>query len=129
MNEEAISLAAITNRCKGGIGEGWARIHSSDSAEGSEEGKPQRWLTAKELTSEDEAEPSGKRKAEDDNKANKKHKKYEIGDEEEEDYDWSAICENMLYILLYSMFYKYYVHMSYFDRNGKYYMISPIHRT
>lgn len=40
-----------------------------------------------------------------------------ISDEEEEDDDWSTKCENILYILLYSLFYKYNVNMSYFDWN------------
>lgn len=73
--EESNHLSAVKSWYKGGIEEGGARIHSSDSVEGSEEGKAQRLLKAKELTSEDVAEPSRKTKAEDDNKANKKHKK------------------------------------------------------
>lgn len=41
-----------------------------------------------------------------------------ISDEEEEDDDWSIKwSENILYILLYSLFYKYDVNMSYFDWN------------
>ncbi|XP_019359771.1 PREDICTED: RNA polymerase-associated protein LEO1 [Gavialis gangeticus] len=85
--DEAISLAAIKNRYKGGIREERARIYSSDSDEGSDEDRTQRLLKAKKLTSDEEGEPSGKRKAEDDDKANKKHKKYVISDEEEEDDD------------------------------------------
>ncbi|XP_060115939.1 RNA polymerase-associated protein LEO1 isoform X1 [Heteronotia binoei] len=83
--EEAISLAAIKNRYKGGIREERARIYSSDSDEGSDEDKAQRLLKAKKLSSDEEGEPSGKRKAEDDDKASKKHKKYVISDEEDED--------------------------------------------
>ncbi|XP_053896927.1 RNA polymerase-associated protein LEO1 isoform X1 [Malaclemys terrapin pileata] len=83
--EEAISLAAIKNRYKGGIREERARIYSSDSDEGSDEDRTQRLLKAKKLTSDEEGEPSGKRKAEDDDKASKKHKKYVISDEEEDD--------------------------------------------
>ncbi|KAJ6664066.1 hypothetical protein lerEdw1_008281 [Lerista edwardsae] len=83
--EEAISLAAIKNRYKGGIREERARIYSSDSDEGSDEDKAQRLLKAKKLNSDEEGEPSGKRKAEDDDKASKKHKKYVISDEEDED--------------------------------------------
>ncbi|KAM9270867.1 RNA polymerase-associated protein LEO1 isoform 1-T1 [Cariama cristata] len=85
--DDAISLAAIKNRYKGGIREERARIYSSDSDEGSDEDKAQRLLKAKKLTSDEEGEPSGKRKAEDDDKASKKHKKYVISDEEEEDDD------------------------------------------
>ncbi|KAM7102385.1 RNA polymerase-associated protein LEO1 isoform X1 [Ciconia boyciana] len=85
--DDAISLAAIKNRYKGGIREERARIYSSDSDEGSDEDKTQRLLKAKKLTSDEEGEPSGKRKAEDDDKASKKHKKYVISDEEEEDDD------------------------------------------
>ncbi|XP_034987663.2 RNA polymerase-associated protein LEO1 [Zootoca vivipara] len=85
--EEAISLAAIKNRYKGGIREERARIYSSDSDEGSDEDKTQRLLKAKKLNSDEEGEPSGKRKAEDDEKASKKHKKYVISDEEDEDED------------------------------------------
>ncbi|XP_044294847.1 RNA polymerase-associated protein LEO1 [Varanus komodoensis] len=85
--EEAISLAAIKNRYKGGIREERARIYSSDSDEGSDEDKTQRLLKAKKLNSDEEGEPSGKRKAEDDDKASKKHKKYVISDEEDEDED------------------------------------------
>ncbi|KAM5235540.1 RNA polymerase-associated protein LEO1 [Ctenodactylus gundi] len=81
--EEAISLAAIKNRYKGGIREERARIYSSDSEDGSEDDKAQRLLRAKKLTSDEEGEPSGKRKAEDDERANKKHKKYVISDEED----------------------------------------------
>ncbi|XP_053129084.1 RNA polymerase-associated protein LEO1 [Hemicordylus capensis] len=83
--EEAISLAAIKNRYKGGIREERARIYSSDSDEGSDEEKAQRLLKAKKLNSDEEGEPSGKRKAEDDDKASKKPKKYVISDEEDED--------------------------------------------
>ncbi|XP_062484408.1 RNA polymerase-associated protein LEO1 isoform X2 [Pezoporus occidentalis] len=85
--DDAISLAAIKNRYKGGIREERARIYSSDSDEGSDEDKTQRLLKAKKLTSDEEGEPSGKRKAEDDDKASKKHKKYVISDEEEDDDD------------------------------------------
>ncbi|XP_028562001.2 RNA polymerase-associated protein LEO1 [Podarcis muralis] len=85
--EEAISLAAIKNRYKGGIREERARIYSSDSDEGSDEDKTQRLLKAKKLNSDEEGEPSGKRKAEDDEKASKKHKKYVISDEEDEEED------------------------------------------
>ncbi|XP_042330982.1 RNA polymerase-associated protein LEO1 [Sceloporus undulatus] len=85
--EEAISLAAIKNRYKGGIREERSRIYSSDSDEGSDEDKTQRLLKAKKLNSDEEGEPSGKRKAEDDDKASKKHKKYVISDEEDEDED------------------------------------------
>ncbi|XP_061451525.1 RNA polymerase-associated protein LEO1 [Rhineura floridana] len=85
--EEAISLAAIKNRYKGGIREERARIYSSDSDEGSDEDKAQRLLKAKKLNSDEEGEPSGKRKGEDDEKATKKHKKYVISDEENEDED------------------------------------------
>ncbi|KAL7980047.1 hypothetical protein Chor_001315 [Crotalus horridus] len=83
--EEAISLAAIKNRYKGGIREERARIYSSDSDDGSDEEKTQRLLKAKKLNSDEEGEPSGKRKAEDDEKASKKQKKYVISDEEDED--------------------------------------------
>ncbi|XP_015280966.1 PREDICTED: RNA polymerase-associated protein LEO1 [Gekko japonicus] len=83
--EEAISLAAIKNRYKGGIREERARIYSSDSDEGSDEDKAQRLLKAKKLSSDEEGEPSGKRKAEDDDKVSKKQKKYVISDEEDED--------------------------------------------
>uniref|UniRef100_A0A8B9CYB5 RNA polymerase-associated protein LEO1 n=1 Tax=Anser brachyrhynchus TaxID=132585 RepID=A0A8B9CYB5_9AVES len=85
--DDAISLAAIKNRYKGGIREERARIYSSDSDEGSDEDKTQRLLKAKKLTSDEEGEPSGKRKAEDDDKASKKHKKYVISDEEDDDDD------------------------------------------
>ncbi|KAM9532928.1 RNA polymerase-associated protein LEO1 isoform 1-T1 [Guaruba guarouba] len=85
--DDAISLAAIKNRYKGGIREERARIYSSDSDEGSDEDKTQRLLKAKKLNSDEEGEPSGKRKAEDDDKASKKHKKYVISDEEEDDDD------------------------------------------
>ncbi|KAM6426576.1 RNA polymerase-associated protein LEO1 [Liasis olivaceus] len=85
--EEAISLAAIKNRYKGGIREERARIYSSDSDDGSDEEKAQRLLKAKKLNSDEEGEPSGKRKAEDDDKASKKQKKYVISDEEDEDED------------------------------------------
>ncbi|XP_063170268.1 RNA polymerase-associated protein LEO1 [Candoia aspera] len=85
--EEAISLAAIKNRYKGGIREERARIYSSDSDDGSDEEKAQRLLKAKKLNSDEEGEPSGKRKAEDDEKASKKQKKYVISDEEDEDED------------------------------------------
>ncbi|KAM3663260.1 RNA polymerase-associated protein LEO1 isoform X1 [Ammospiza nelsoni] len=85
--DDAISLAAIKNRYKGGIREERARIYSSDSDEGSDEDKTQRLLKAKKLNSDEEGEPSGKRKADDDDKASKKPKKYVISDEEEEDDD------------------------------------------
>uniref|UniRef100_U3FCB3 RNA polymerase-associated protein LEO1 n=1 Tax=Micrurus fulvius TaxID=8637 RepID=U3FCB3_MICFL len=83
--EEAISLAAIKNRYKGGIREERARIYSSDSDDGSDEEKAQRLLKAKKLNSDEEGEPSGKRKAEDDEKVSKKQKKYVISDDEDED--------------------------------------------
>ncbi|XP_066491614.1 RNA polymerase-associated protein LEO1 isoform X2 [Tiliqua scincoides] len=51
--EEAISLAAIKNRYKGGIREERARIYSSDSDEGSDEDKTQRLLKAKKLNSDE----------------------------------------------------------------------------
>ncbi|XP_048724182.2 RNA polymerase-associated protein LEO1 isoform X2 [Caretta caretta] len=51
--EEAISLAAIKNRYKGGIREERARIYSSDSDEGSDEDRTQRLLKAKKLTSDE----------------------------------------------------------------------------
>ncbi|XP_075287820.1 RNA polymerase-associated protein LEO1 isoform X3 [Opisthocomus hoazin] len=54
--DDAISLAAIKNRYKGGIREERARIYSSDSDEGSDEDKTQRLLKAKKLTS-DEVNP------------------------------------------------------------------------
>ncbi|RMB94396.1 hypothetical protein DUI87_29206 [Hirundo rustica rustica] len=85
--DDAISLAAIKNRYKGGIREERARIYSSDSDEGSDEDKTQRLLKAKKLNSDEEGEPSGKRKADDDDKASKKPKKYVISDEEEDDDD------------------------------------------
>uniref|UniRef100_A0A8C5T6S5 RNA polymerase-associated protein LEO1 n=1 Tax=Malurus cyaneus samueli TaxID=2593467 RepID=A0A8C5T6S5_9PASS len=85
--DDAISLAAIKNRYKGGIREERARIYSSDSDEGSDEDRTQRLLKAKKLNSDEEGEPSGKRKADDDDKASKKPKKYVISDEEEEDDD------------------------------------------
>uniref|UniRef100_A0A6J0THN7 RNA polymerase-associated protein LEO1 n=1 Tax=Pogona vitticeps TaxID=103695 RepID=A0A6J0THN7_9SAUR len=83
--EEAISLAAIKNRYKGGIREERARIYSSDSDEGSDEDKSQRTTKSKKLNSDEEGETSGKRKAEDDDKASKKHRKYVVSDEEDED--------------------------------------------
>ncbi|XP_075620284.1 RNA polymerase-associated protein LEO1 isoform X2 [Balearica regulorum gibbericeps] len=52
--DDAISLAAIKNRYKGGIREERARIYSSDSDEGSDEDKTQRLLKAKKLTSDEE---------------------------------------------------------------------------
>ncbi|KAG8145020.1 hypothetical protein E2320_013406 [Naja naja] len=76
--EEAISLAAIKNRYKGGIREERARIYSSDSDDGSDEEKAQRLLKAKKLNSDE-------RKAEDDEKVSKKQKKYVISDDEDED--------------------------------------------
>ncbi|ETE59058.1 RNA polymerase-associated protein LEO1, partial [Ophiophagus hannah] len=51
--EEAISLAAIKNRYKGGIREERARIYSSDSDDGSDEEKAQRLLKAKKLNSDE----------------------------------------------------------------------------
>ncbi|XP_070809921.1 RNA polymerase-associated protein LEO1 [Pituophis catenifer annectens] len=51
--EEAISLAAIKNRYKGGIREERARIYSSDSDDGSDEEKTQRLLKAKKLNSDE----------------------------------------------------------------------------
>ncbi|POI27821.1 hypothetical protein CIB84_008428, partial [Bambusicola thoracicus] len=51
--DDAISLAAIKNRYKGGIREERARIYSSDSDEGSDEDKTQRLLKAKKLTSDE----------------------------------------------------------------------------
>ncbi|XP_019389117.1 PREDICTED: RNA polymerase-associated protein LEO1 isoform X2 [Crocodylus porosus] len=51
--DEAISLAAIKNRYKGGIREERARIYSSDSDEGSDEDRTQRLLKAKKLTSDE----------------------------------------------------------------------------
>ncbi|KAJ7311416.1 hypothetical protein JRQ81_007054 [Phrynocephalus forsythii] len=51
--EEAISLAAIKNRYKGGIREERARIYSSDSDEGSDEDKSQRLMKAKTLNSDE----------------------------------------------------------------------------
>ncbi|XP_053355784.1 RNA polymerase-associated protein LEO1 [Clarias gariepinus] len=85
--EEAISLAAIKSKYKGGgLREERARIYSSDSDEGSDEDKAQRLMKAKKLDSEEEGENSGKRKAEDEDDAStKKAKKYVISDEEEED--------------------------------------------
>uniref|UniRef100_A0A3Q1ISE8 RNA polymerase-associated protein LEO1 n=1 Tax=Anabas testudineus TaxID=64144 RepID=A0A3Q1ISE8_ANATE len=83
--EEAISLAAIKNKFKGG-GEERARIYSSDSDEGSDDDKAQRLMKAKKLDSDEEGEGSGKRKAEDDEEVStKKPKKYVISDEEEEE--------------------------------------------
>uniref|UniRef100_A0A3P8UGY1 RNA polymerase-associated protein LEO1 n=1 Tax=Amphiprion percula TaxID=161767 RepID=A0A3P8UGY1_AMPPE len=80
--EEAISLAAIKSKYKGG-GEERARIYSSDSDEGSDDDKAQRLMEGQE-----EGEGSGKRKAEDDDEtATKKAKKYVISDEEEEEED------------------------------------------
>uniref|UniRef100_A0AAQ5YSX3 RNA polymerase-associated protein LEO1 n=1 Tax=Amphiprion ocellaris TaxID=80972 RepID=A0AAQ5YSX3_AMPOC len=85
--EEAISLAAIKSKYKGG-GEERARIYSSDSDEGSDDDKAQRLMKAKKLDSDEEGEGSGKRKAEDDDEtATKKAKKYVISDEEEEEED------------------------------------------
>ncbi|XP_053844467.1 RNA polymerase-associated protein LEO1 isoform X1 [Vidua macroura] len=52
--DDAISLAAIKNRYKGGIREERARIYSSDSDEGSDEDKTQRLLKAKKLNSDEE---------------------------------------------------------------------------
>uniref|UniRef100_H3A3W0 RNA polymerase-associated protein LEO1 n=1 Tax=Latimeria chalumnae TaxID=7897 RepID=H3A3W0_LATCH len=83
--EEAISLAAIKSRYKGGVREERARIYSSDSDEGSDDDKAQRLLKAKKINSDEEGEFSGKRKSEEDDKVNKKQKKYVISDEEEED--------------------------------------------
>ncbi|KAF1489557.1 RNA polymerase-associated protein LEO1, partial [Eudyptula minor novaehollandiae] len=51
--DDAISLAAIKNRYKGGIREERARIYSSDSDEGSDEDRTQRLLKAKKLTSDE----------------------------------------------------------------------------
>ncbi|NXX71942.1 LEO1 protein, partial [Spizella passerina] len=51
--DDAISLAAIKNRYKGGIREERARIYSSDSDEGSDEDKTQRLLKAKKLNSDE----------------------------------------------------------------------------
>ncbi|GCB70317.1 hypothetical protein scyTo_0005648 [Scyliorhinus torazame] len=63
-----------------------ARIYSSDSDEGSDDDKAQRLLKAKKLDSDEEAEHSGKRKAENDDKGtSKRAKKYVISDEEEDD--------------------------------------------
>ncbi|XP_037552905.1 RNA polymerase-associated protein LEO1 [Nematolebias whitei] len=85
--EEAISLAAIKSKYKGGgLREERARIYSSDSDEGSDEDKTQRLMKAKKLDSDEEGEGSGKRKAEDEEEtATKKAKKYVISDEEEEE--------------------------------------------
>uniref|UniRef100_A0A4W6C8P5 RNA polymerase-associated protein LEO1 n=1 Tax=Lates calcarifer TaxID=8187 RepID=A0A4W6C8P5_LATCA len=85
--EEAISLAAIKSKYKGGgLREERARIYSSDSDEGSDDDKAQRLMKAKKLDSDEEGEGSGKRKAEDDEEmATKKAKKYVISDEEEEE--------------------------------------------
>ncbi|XP_031584708.1 RNA polymerase-associated protein LEO1 [Oreochromis aureus] len=88
--EEAISLAAIKSKYKGGSGlrEERARIYSSDSDEGSDDDKAQRLMKAKKLDSDEEGEGSGKRKAEDDEEtATKKAKKYVISDEEDEEED------------------------------------------
>uniref|UniRef100_A0A3Q2ZIC8 RNA polymerase-associated protein LEO1 n=1 Tax=Kryptolebias marmoratus TaxID=37003 RepID=A0A3Q2ZIC8_KRYMA len=86
--EEAISLAAIKSKYKGGLREERARIYSSDSDEGSDEDKAQRLMKAKKLDSDEEGEGSGKRKAEDDEETTvKKAKKYVISDEEEEEED------------------------------------------
>ncbi|XP_053844471.1 RNA polymerase-associated protein LEO1 isoform X5 [Vidua macroura] len=52
--DDAISLAAIKNRYKGGIREERARIYSSDSDEGSDEDKTQRLLKAKKLNSDEQ---------------------------------------------------------------------------
>ncbi|NXE66108.1 LEO1 protein, partial [Calcarius ornatus] len=51
--DDAISLAAIKNRYKGGIREERARIYSSDSDEGSDEDRTQRLLKAKKLNSDE----------------------------------------------------------------------------
>ncbi|XP_060780213.1 RNA polymerase-associated protein LEO1 isoform X2 [Neoarius graeffei] len=85
--DEAISLAAIKSKYKGGgLREERARIYSSDSDEGSDEDKAQRLMKAKKLDSDEEGENSGKRKAEDDDESStKKAKKYVISDEEEEE--------------------------------------------
>ncbi|XP_067275788.1 RNA polymerase-associated protein LEO1 [Pseudorasbora parva] len=86
--DEAISLAAIKSKYKGGgLREERARIYSSDSDEGSDEDKAQRLMKAKRLDSDEEGENSGKRKAEEDDEsaATKKPKKYVISDEEEEE--------------------------------------------
>uniref|UniRef100_A0A3Q0QU41 RNA polymerase-associated protein LEO1 n=1 Tax=Amphilophus citrinellus TaxID=61819 RepID=A0A3Q0QU41_AMPCI len=88
--EDAISLAAIKSKYKGGSGlrEERARIYSSDSDEGSDDDKAQRLMKAKKLDSDEEGEGSGKRKAEDDEEmATKRAKKYVISDEEEEEED------------------------------------------
>ncbi|XP_013882113.1 RNA polymerase-associated protein LEO1 [Austrofundulus limnaeus] len=87
--EEAISLAAIKSKYKGGgLREERARIYSSDSDEGSDEDKAQRLMKAKKLDSDEEGEGSVKRKSEDDEEtATKKAKKYVISDEEEEEED------------------------------------------
>ncbi|XP_063341754.1 RNA polymerase-associated protein LEO1 [Pelmatolapia mariae] len=88
--EEAISLAAIKSKYKGGSGlrEERARIYSSDSDEGSDDDKAQRLMKAKKLDSDEEGEGSGKRKADDDEEmATKKAKKYVISDEEDEEDD------------------------------------------
>ncbi|XP_004543521.1 RNA polymerase-associated protein LEO1 [Maylandia zebra] len=88
--EEAISLAAIKSKYKGGSGlrEERARIYSSDSDEGSDDDKAQRLMKAKKLDSDEEGEGSGKRKAEDDEETGtKKAKKYVISDEEDEEDD------------------------------------------
>ncbi|KAL3993222.1 tyrosinase-related protein 1 [Sarotherodon galilaeus] len=88
--EEAISLAAIKSKYKGGSGlrEERARIYSSDSDEGSDDDKAQRLMKAKKLDSDEEGEGSGKRKAEDDEETGtKKAKKYVISDEEDEEED------------------------------------------
>ncbi|XP_058243429.1 RNA polymerase-associated protein LEO1 isoform X1 [Hemibagrus wyckioides] len=85
--DEAISLAAIKSKYKGGgLREERARIYSSDSDEGSDDDKAQRLMKAKKLDSDEEGENSGKRKAEDnDDSSTKKAKKYVISDEEEEE--------------------------------------------
>uniref|UniRef100_A0A3Q2ZFK1 RNA polymerase-associated protein LEO1 n=1 Tax=Kryptolebias marmoratus TaxID=37003 RepID=A0A3Q2ZFK1_KRYMA len=51
--EEAISLAAIKSKYKGGLREERARIYSSDSDEGSDEDKAQRLMKAKKLDSDE----------------------------------------------------------------------------
>ncbi|KAJ7994597.1 hypothetical protein DPEC_G00251120 [Dallia pectoralis] len=87
--DEAVSLAAIKSKYKGGLGlrEERARIYSSDSDEGSDDDKAQRLLKAKKLDSDEEGESSGKRKADDEEGEiePKKAKKYVISDEEDEE--------------------------------------------
>ncbi|XP_010894242.2 RNA polymerase-associated protein LEO1 isoform X1 [Esox lucius] len=89
--DEAVSLAAIKSKYKGGSGlrEERARIYSSDSDEGSDDDKAQRLLKAKKLDSDEEGEGSGKRKADDEEGEiePKKAKKYVISDEEDEEDD------------------------------------------